>query len=924
MHLSKMLLIAMSLVLSAVAAAQPSVAFHYGNRPPWDALSAFDRVVLEPDHVPEKRLAALSRSSEVFAYVSVGEVDPGRQWRSQLPVDWLLGDNTHWNSSVIDQSQAKWPEFFIEHVIKPLHDKGFRNYFLDTLDSYQLVAKTPEQRALQEDGLVRLIRLIKTRYPQSKLFFNRGFEILPRVHNLVSAVAAESLYAGWDPATQRYRPVKEADRKWLGDKLQRIQEEYKLPVTVIDYLPSSQRVEARQVAEKISKLGFTPWVTNANIDLLGIGSIEVMPRKVLMLYDEADDDTELMTNESSVLYGTMPLNYMGYGAKYLDARSALPEYPLRGRYAGIVIWLQKPLNSRHARNLTRWLSRQVSDGVPLLIIGEASFLFESPELTRQLGLQIQQPEGFPGRLKLTDHRQPVGFELTPLPERSAFFPLTLKKGEPLAVVEDENGKKQVAAAYTPWGGYVLDPFAVVTLPGDSGDRWVVEPFVMMQKALRLPPMPVPDLTTENGRRLLLIHMDGDGFANRAEFPGSPLAPEVLYEKVLKRFQVPTTISVIEGEVGPDGLYPELSPQMEKIARKIFAMPHVEIGSHSFSHPFKWGKLSKGVESDEGYNLPIPGYRFDLKREISGSIDYITRQLAPPGKPVTLFQWTGNCNPTDEALKLTQKAGVGNINGGDTVITRSNPSMTAVAPIGMYKGAFFQVFAPNQNENVYTHDWTGPFYGFRRVIETFKMTDKPRRLKPMNIYYHTYAASKPASLDALTSVYQWALEQDNTPIYTSRYVRMATEFNHITVARNVEGWQIRGLKDLRQLRIPSELGYPDIEHSSGIAGFNDHGSQRYIHAASDAVTLALRKQADNTPQLADANALLQGISPAGQRLSLAFATQAPLVVRMRNISNCRFQNGDGPVAAKRHAEKDGTILYRLSKHAPGSVKASCTR
>ena len=40
-------------------------------------------------------------------------------------------------------------------------------------------------------------------------------------------------------------------------------------------------------------------------------------------------------------------------------------------------------------------------------------------------------------------------------------------------------------------------------------RWVIDPFAFLTQALQLPPMPVPDTTTENGRRLLLAHVDGD-------------------------------------------------------------------------------------------------------------------------------------------------------------------------------------------------------------------------------------------------------------------------------------------------------------------------------------------------------------------------------------------------------------------------------
>ena len=38
---------------------------------------------------------------------------------------------------------------------------------------------------------------------------------------------------------------------------------------------------------------------------------------------------------------------------------------------------------------------------------------------------------------------------------------------------------------------------------------------------------------------------------------------------------------------------------------------------------------------------------------------------------------------------------------------------------MMKGDWFQVYAPMQNENVYTNNWTGPFYGFERVIRNLR-------------------------------------------------------------------------------------------------------------------------------------------------------------------------------------------------------------
>jgi len=140
-------------------------------------------------------------------------------------------------------------------------------------------------------------------------------------------------------------------------------------------------------------------------------------------------------------------------------------------------------------------------------------------------------------------------------------------------------------------------------------------------------MPVPDTTTETGRRMLMVHMDGDGFISRSETPGNPIAGEMVRDRVVRRYAIPMTISVIEAEIAPDGLYPGLSALAEQVARDIFAAPHVAIASHSYSYPFFWYKAS-APGSSGNYNLRIPGYRFDIHREVDGSIAYIERRLAP--------------------------------------------------------------------------------------------------------------------------------------------------------------------------------------------------------------------------------------------------------------------------------------------------------
>ncbi len=166
---------------------------------------------------------------------------------------------------------------------------------------------------------------------------------------------------------------------------------------------------------------------------------------------------------------------------------------------------------------------------------------------------------------------------------------------------------------------------------NNTETWAIDPFRLIEETLDLPKIPAADATTESGRRILTSHIDGDGFPSKAWFPGKPYTAEVLLKHVFKKYPLPQTVSVIEGEVGKRGLYPDQSEEMEAVARKIFALPNVEIASHTFSHPFFWD-LSKAVKKKQyGDHLPIPGYTLDYRNEIIGSVDYINNTLAPKGK-----------------------------------------------------------------------------------------------------------------------------------------------------------------------------------------------------------------------------------------------------------------------------------------------------
>jgi hypothetical protein len=899
---------------AAPAGEAPAVAFYYGDNPPWSELQAFDLVVVDPDHVPDTKAVGLTHT-RLAAYVALGEVQPSRGYAAKIPATWLVGENKDWGSRLIDQSRPEWPRFFTDSVIAPLWDKGYRTFFLDTLDSYHLFAKTPETRAIQEAGMVAVMEALATRYPDIKLIFNRGFEILPQTHKRVEMVVAESLFQGFDAGKGQYKVVPAEDREWLTGQLRRANEAYQLPVVVIDYVPPAERELARATAKRIKDAGFTPWVATPDLASLGVGAVEVMPRRVAVIHSVLKDDYALR-QMAPVRYGAMPLQYLGFIPEYFDAQH-LPGFSLPGRYAAVLLWLDATPSEADQRVLLAWLEKQRADQVPIAMLGAPTFLMEAL-LGKKLGFSLPPARASTQPVRVAQKDAMLGYERAVSAPVDDFYPLAIQLGRPLLQLA-RGSDTQVAAALTPWGGYVLTTHSLVALPGESGIRWVIDPFAFFKQALRLPDIPVPDVTTESGRRMLMVHMDGDGFISRSELPGNPMAGAVVRDRIVKTYPIPMTISVIEAELSPQGLYPGLSSAAEKIAKDIFAAPNVAMASHSYSHPFVWRKASAD-DANEGYNLRLPGYQFDLQREIEGSIRYIEDRLAPSGKKVSMFFWTGDCIPGSDALSWTKKMQVQNMNGGDTIATRSQPTMTQVEGLGVPRAGGYQVFAPNQNENVYTNNWQGPFYGFERVIETFEFTETPKRLKPINIYFHTYLTTKAAGMKSLDKVFTYALAQETTPVYVADYARKVLDFQTVAVARTASGWRVRGAHDLRTLRLPASMGAPDLATSESVAGFASHQGGVYAHLSAGSAELALRDTASDAVRLVSANGRIEGFErvPNGYRWSLS--AYVPLRFTLANAQACQVRVGGRLLAPKRHV--DGLSFFEIQDHVARPLEAIC--
>ena len=886
----------------------PSLAVYYSDHVPVQELAQFDRIVVEAEHVDTAQLHQLEAyGGRVHAYVSVGEAESWRSDYRDMKTSWFIGRNPGWDTDITDLANPDYREFLLSRRFQLLWKRGFRAFFLDTLDSYQGIDQAKLDWQAQEQGLVGLIHDLKARFPDAELLLNRGFPAVSRIKELIQGVVVESLFHAWNPRNGEYYPVEAKERNWLLKELQKARDEFGLAVYSIDYVPANQRQLAHQTARQIAELGISPWITVPEHDAIGTGFKEVLPRRILLIHDG-----ESGRRDSEGL--SVVLDYFGYIPVYQDVHQPLPSFRLMNRYAGIVSWLY----NKGPSGYETWLERQVTDGVRVVMLAHPGVATQS-RLLRSFGLSRT---GVTYPCRVVAHDSFYGFENR---NDVTAEPLTnLQSTDPANTVHvravGKQGKYITPVVTGHWGGMALDPW-LRSNNSLNADRWIVDPFALIKAGLALPDVPMPDVTTENGHRLWMSHIDGDGFLNRAEFPGTPYAADVIRNQILQKYNLPTTVSIIEGEIGPEGLYPKQSPALERIARAIFRLPKVELASHTYSHPFSWKAVEEGGAVNGEYSLPIPRYRYSLDREIIGSVEYINTRLAPPGKRVKVLLWTGDCLPSERAIRIAREAGLYNLNGGETTIRKNQPFISLISPITRPVGRELQLYASAMNENVYTNLWRGPFYGFRHVIETFKLTDHPRRLKPIDIYYHFYSGEKTASLRALKEVYDWTLEQEIIPLFMSDYVKRVMAYQQTTVAQDLKGnLHYLAPAELRSLRQIGDRKTQAFSPGKNIAGYRWlHDGSYYSLAGGTKTELARKSTVKPSIRLVRANGSLSLWQKKDEAVRLSIHGHQPLVLVLDGPGECRLTYGKR--VFKGRQTKEGW-LFKTSRQNLEGVEIVC--
>jgi hypothetical protein len=352
--------------------------------------------------------------------------------------------------------------------------------------------------------------------------------------------------------------------------------------------------------------------------------------------------------------------------------------------------------------------------------------------------------------------------------------------------------------------------------------WDLNPFDFLEAALGCADTLRPDVTTVCGARAAYSHIDGDGMNNfTVDVPGPRRhAGQVILDEVIQRYPVPVTVGPISGLVDSGALG---SAQLAELGRKVLCQPNVQPACHAYGHPLIWGTGVPG--------LKWPGYRFSVEFEVRSAVEFLNRELLSGCRKVEVFLWSGDCRPGADALALCEDLGIENLNGGDARYDSKYRSVSNLCPLARPEGGLLQVYASAQNENTYTDLWTDNYGGYRAVIETFERCESPRRLMPVNVYYHFYSGERMASLRAVQDAYEWSLRQPLCWIHAAEYVRTVKAFVKARCGRAADGaYWIEDYAPLGTARLDACRRHVDMERSRGVVGFIHHQGSLYVALA----------------------------------------------------------------------------------------------
>jgi hypothetical protein len=623
-------------------------------------------------------------------------------------------------------------------------------------------------------------------------------------------------------------------------------------------------------------------------------------REILALYDGGEETSPDSTRVHR--YAEMPLNYLGFIVSYWDVSKGLPDVDRLANAHGILTWFL----SEQRRKLFVLLQQAAARGVRIVVLGDGGFpnerdsQVEANRLFAQIGFEMTESTiDLTYKTKIIYRDAMIGFERdldSVLPQ----YPVVnvvgadVERHLTLEQTEVDASTGSTVVLTSPRGGFAASGYFQYEVPGVAATQWIVDPFAFFTAAFGALPGPIPDVTTISGRRIYFSHIDGDGWSNVSRITRfgdqRMISAAVVQRGLIEAYpDLPVSVGVIGADVDPQ--YGHVA-DAQNVARALYQLPQVEVATHTYTHPYSWKffehyerareeralgqsdiswtsrlmmrvrtysqRLFPGIARDHRDNEIVvsdhppraySSFNFDLDQEISGAVA-ASQQLAPAGKRTALYLWSGDADPFAEAVARTRRLGIRNLNGGDSRINADAPSIAYIAPIARPVGSERQIYAPDANDYIYMRDDDGREFGFLYLGKAIEATENPRRLKPVDVYYHMYVGERPAELNVVRHHLDYARHAPLAPIAASHYAAIADGFFSAKILQ-LDGstWRISDRGALQTVRFDdADRVAVDFGRSVGVLGQERKAATLYValDAAVDDSIVAL-SPVDNAKQ-----------------------------------------------------------------------------
>lgn len=715
---------------------------------------------------------------------------------------------------------------------------------------------------------------------------------------------------------------------------------------------------------------------------VAVAADDFVPRKIIGLHHPLDEKLKRHAMHSKA---EMPLNWLGYVVEYHDFRENLPEDAINDPdVAGVLTWFDRG-SMKDPDSYLDWALKMAKAGKKFIIFGDLGFMArtdgkpvadpeKAAEFMAYLGIKLGgdwTDVTFDTRII---HRDPEFYDYERrmgghLPPYELMLPLNKNTRSMLTVRNTQSGDESSIFMISPNAAYVQGGWSYYKDPTYFQTQWYLNPFALFRRLLDGEHRPIPDVTTLSGRRMYYSHIDGDGWRNvslvKPYKKDQIYSARVILEQAIKPYpDLPITVGPIAADLDPEWSGDE---QAQQVARDLFALPQVEMAHHTYSHPFEWaffedytpekeaafvgaydnpsieawgvdvvkGQVKQAVTLKDAYDQPrgFGSFPFDLDLEFGPAAD-VVNQFAPPDKKVEIVLWSGDTSPTERMIRASREAGLLNLNGGDSRYDPEFPSVTYVPAIGFKTGSEQQIYASNSNENTYTDLWSGRFFGFRDLVHTLRNTENPRRLKPINIYYHMYSGERANALNGLLSNLDYVRTQKVTPVTTSRYARIGQGFYSTRLQKTGPlSWKVHERGALQTIRIDdAESLVPDLSASAGVLGFNRHQESLYValdpSVETPEIILVENGPSPRLPYLIEARWRISQLERTGTSLRFTAQGFGDGDMVWGGIADGQWEAQatavDGSSAAETVAATNGILTFSLPTDAIEAVSVSIRR